>query len=280
MTTEKDFTIKHILNNNSVIVEGYLTEMILIGKGLGFGKKPMEVLPEGTPYDKSYKLLNKANDFSRIVSGYDEAIVVMVMDTIQQIMDQNHDEFTMNDFVTIADHLAAMFVRVAKGEAILSFFSQETRTLYPQSFNKARDIALMIQKEHGVSLPEAEIAYIALYLENLISAKSRNDVERMSVIIEGIREVLEEQNALVIDKESLAYSRFLIHINMVVKAANFQRSTLSPTISKAILQTYPEYAKIGMELIRTIESEVEHKLGESELVYLIIHLVNLFEKRD
>ncbi len=279
MKTEKEYTVKHILNNNSVIVDGYLNEAILIGKGLGFGRKPGEVLPSGLEYEKAYQLLNKATEFSRIVNGYDENIVVMVMDTIQQIMEQNSDEFTMNDFVTIADHLAAMFERVLKGEAILSFFSHETRTLYPASFAKANEIARMIEKDHGVILPEAEIAYIALYLENLISAKSKREVEKMSVIIEGIRDVLEEQNDLIIDKEMLAYSRFLIHINMIVKSSTFHKSTLSPTISKAILSTYTVYAKIGKQIIETIEAEVDHKLSESELVYIVIHLVNLFEPR-
>lgn len=279
MKTEKDYTIKHILNNNSVIVDGYLNETILIGKGLGFGRKANEILESGVEYEKQYQLLNKASEFSRIVNGYDERIVEMVMDTIQQIMSQNSDEFTMNDFVTIADHLAAMFERVLKGEAILSFFSHETRTLYPASFAKANDIARLIDEDHGVSLPEAEIAYIALYLENLISSKSKKEVEKMSVIIESIRDILEEQNALIIDKELLAYSRFLIHINMIVKSSTFTKSSLSPTISKAILSTYTEYAKIGKQIIGAIEEEVDHKLSESELVYIIIHLVNLFEPR-
>lgn len=279
MKTEKEYTVKHILNNNSVIVDGYLNETILIGKGLGFGRKPGEVLNKGLEYEKAYQLLNKATEFSRIVNGYDENIVVMVMDTIQQIMEQNSDEFTMNDFVTIADHLAAMFERILKGEAILSFFSHETRTLYPASFARANDIARLIEKDHGVILPEAEVAYIALYLENLISAKSKREVEKMSVIIEGIRDVLEEQNDLIIDKEMLAYSRFLIHINMIVKSSTFHKSTLSPTISKAILSTYTVYAKIGKQIIETIEAEVDHKLSESELVYIVIHLVNLFEPR-
>lgn len=278
--TIRHYKIKHILNNSSIIVDGFLTEQILMGKGIGFGLKPSDTLPMGTEYEKSYQLLEKASDFHRIINGYDEHIVVMVMDTVQQMMIRNTGEFTTNDLVTIADHLAAMFVRVENGESILSFFSQETKTIYPDSFAKAEEIAGIISQAHMVKIPQAEIAYIALYLENLNGAKSKREVEQMSSIIEQMRELLEEENEYNIDKESLAYSRFLIHIHLLVQASNFRKTTLNPVINKAILSTYTEYKILAEQLIEIIENEVNHKLSESELIYLIIHLVNLFEERE
>lgn len=278
--TIRNYKIKHILNNSSIIVDGFLNEQILMGKGIGFGLKPSDTLPMGTEYEKSYQLLEKASDFHRIINGYDENIVVMVMDTVQQMMKRNTGEFTTNDLVTIADHLAAMFLRVENGESILSFFSHETKTIYPDSFAKAEEIATIIQQTHAVEIPRAEIAYIALYLENLNGAKSKKEVEQMSSIIEQMRELLEEENEYNIDKESLAYSRFLIHIHLLVQSSNFRKTTLNPVINKAILSTYTEYKVLAQRLIEIIESEVDHKLSESELIYLIIHLVNLFEERE
>ena len=278
--TIRSYTIKHILNNSSIIVDGYLTEKILMGKGIGFGRKPSDTLPIGTVYEKSYQLLAKASDFHRIINGYDEGIVEMVMDTIQQIMNNHSGEFKTNDLVTIADHLAAMFVRLANGEAIILFFSQETKTIYPESFAKAEDIAKIIEHKHDVLIPEAEIAYIALYLENLNSAKTKREVEQISVIIEQMRELFEEENKYNIDRDSLAYSRFLIHIHMIVQASNFRKTSLNPAINKAVLSVYAEYTKLAEKLITIIEKEVEHTLSESELVYIVIHLVNLFEQRD
>lgn len=280
MTTEKDYSIIHVLNNNSIIVDGYLTESILIGKGIGFGKKPGDVLPQGQQFDKIYKLANEANEFRRIINGYDENIVVMVMDTIQHMMRRNASEFSTHDLVTIADHLAAMFLRIREGDAIVSFFSNETKTLYPQSFSKAEEIAAIIYEEYDVIIPEAEIAYIGLYIENMSSSKSKRDVEQMAAIIEEIREFIEEQNKLIIDKESLAYSRFLIHIRLLAQSASFSKTTLDSVINKAILSTYPEYKVIAEGILDIIRNETKRSLNDSELVYLIIHLVNLFEKRS
>ena len=42
--TLKDYQIRHILNNSSIIVDGYFTEKILMGKGIGFGHKPDDTL--------------------------------------------------------------------------------------------------------------------------------------------------------------------------------------------------------------------------------------------
>lgn len=280
MQTKKSYTIMHILNNSSIIVDGFLTEKILMGKGIGFGRKPGDSLPMGTHYDKSYQLLAKRNDFHRIINGYDEHIVVMVMDTIEQMMVRNSDEFTTHDLVTIADHLAAMFVRVLNGEAILSFFSTETKTLYPEAFARAEDISKMILKEHDVEIPEGEVAYIALYIENMRGDKTKREVEQMSSILVQLDDLFKEGNHDNINQNSLAYSRFLIHIRLLVQSENFRKTSLNRVISNAVLTTYTEYKQLAEKIIEIIEREVDHKLNEAELVYLVIHLVNLFNDEE
>lgn len=278
--TKKSYVIRRILNNSSIVVDGFLTERILVGKGIGFNRKVSDTLPIGTYYEKTYQLLDKASDFRRIINGYDELIVEMVMDTVHQIMKSNSGEFTMNDLVTIADHLAAMFVRVLNGEAILSFFSQETKTLYPDSFQKAEAIATIIQKDYQVQIPKAEIAYIALYIENLNGAKSKKEVEQLSAILMNINELFESESNFEIDKNSMVYSRFLIHIHLLVNSSGFRKTTLNPAINTAILTTYPQYKVLAEKIIIIIEDEIERTLSESELIYLIIHLVNLFETHN
>lgn len=278
--TKKSYVIRRILNNSSIVVDGFLTERILVGKGIGFNRKVSDTLPIGTYYEKTYQLLDKASDFRRIINGYDESIVEMVMDTVHQIMKSNSGEFTMNDLVTIADHLAAMFVRVLNGEAILSFFSQETKTLYPDSFQKAEAIAAIIQKDYQVQIPKAEIAYIALYIENLNGAKSKKEVEQLSAILMNMNELFESESNFEIDKNSMVYSRFLIHIHLLVNSSGFRKTTLNPAINTAILTTYPQYKVLAEKIIIIIEDEIEKTLSESELIYLIIHLVNLFETHN
>ena len=72
-------------------------------------------------------------------------------------------------------------------------------------------------------------------------------------------------------------SGFLIHINLIVQASGFRKAPLNPTINKAILSTYRKYEKLAQQLFDIIEEETNKKLSESELIYLVIHLVNLFD---
>ena len=280
MKTNRKSKILHVLNNSSIIIEGMLTEIVFIGKGIGFGRKPGDILPEGVEYDKSYHLLTKTNDFHRIINGYDDSIVVMVMDTIEEIIRHNTGDFTTNDLVVIADHLAAMFERLLKGEAVISFFATETKTLYPESFEKAQSVVNIINKQYDIDIPDAEIAYIALYLQNLSSTKSKKEIEQMSAIIVGMDDLFTQADYINIDKESIAYSRLLIHIHLLIQPLKFKKSALSPAISKAILGTYKNYTETAKEIIRIIEHETNTKLNKAELVYVVIHLVNLFEPYD
>lgn len=278
--TKKSYNIKHILNNSSIIVDGFLTEKILMGKGIGFGRKPGDTLPLGSEYEKSYQLLAKTNDFYRIINGYDDNVVEMVMDTIEQMMQRNTGEFTTHDLVTIADHLAAMFLRILNGEAILSFFSVETKTLYPETFKQAEEIAEIILENHKVDMPEGEVAYIALYLENVKSDGAKREVEKMSSILSQLDDLFSLEEYSDIDRDSMAYSRFLIHIRLVVRIDGARKTSLSRVISNAVLTTYTGYRLLAEKIIEIIESEAEYKLKEAELVYLIIHLVNLFNEEE
>ena len=234
----------------------------------------------GSEYEKSYQLLAKTNDFYRIINGYDDNVVEMVMDTIEQMMQRNTGEFTTHDLVTIADHLAAMFLRILNGEAILSFFSVETKTLYPETFKQAEEIADIILDNHKVDMPEGEVAYIALYLENVKSDGAKREVEKMSSILSQLDDLFSLEEYSDIDRDSMAYSRFLIHIRLVVRTDGARKTSLSRVISNAVLTTYTGYRLLAEKIIEIIESEAEYKLKEAELVYLIIHLVNLFNEEE
>ena len=173
-----------------------------------------------------------------------------------------------------------MFLRILNGEAILSFFSIETKTLYPETFKQSEEIAEIILENHKVDMPEGEVAYIALYLENVKSGGAKREVEKMSSILAQLDDLFSAEEYSDIDRDSMAYSRFLIHIRLVVRTDGARKTSLSRVISNAVLTTYTGYRLLAEKIIEIIESEAEYKLKEAELVYLIIHLVNLFNEEE
>ncbi|MCL2163275.1 MAG: transcription antiterminator [Oscillospiraceae bacterium] len=80
------------------------------------------------------------------------------------------DEFAQK----IRDHLAAAFLRIKLGLDIRNPLESEIKKGYPEVFNLAKKCVNEIENDEHVEIPDAEVAYLALYLGALISdAKKR-----------------------------------------------------------------------------------------------------------
>ncbi|WP_159634003.1 PRD domain-containing protein [Erysipelothrix anatis] len=276
MKTEKNYTIVKVLNNSSVIVKDLFFEVIFMGRGIGFGHKPGELLAKGSEYDKSYKLTIHKNEFHRIISGYSDDIVVMVMETIRQITKHDFGSFGTEELITLADHLAAMFQRIESGVAVTTYFSHETKALYPQSFAHAQQLCEVILNNYRVEIPDAEIAYIALYIQNLRNAGAKRQLEQLHVVVIELEQYLIEHGHE-LNKDSIHYARLLTHIRFIVESTLSNKKALNQVVSTTIVETYPVYADYARDIIAIIEKEIGVGLAEDELAYLVIHLVNVLE---
>lgn len=273
--TEKSYKIKKILNNSSLIVNDFFHEIVFIGKGIAFGLAPRDILPKGTAYEQRYQSSNRFNQFSTLMSGYSDLTIQLVMDTIQLIVSFDVAEFKNNDLLSISDHLAATYTRIQNGEAIHSFFSFEIKALYPDSYEKAEIIAQKISLKYNIVIPEAELSYIALHIQNLNSETARRNVELLTIIVSDIYDLLSVKYHVNLEANSTNYLRFLTHIRFLVEGALNQKSPLNDDVNQVLLKTYPKHAQVSHEIVQIIENHLNIALSEKETFYILIHLVNV-----
>lgn len=273
--TEKSFKIKKILNNSSLIVHDRFHEIVLIGRGIAFGMRTGDILDKGTSYEQRYQSSNRFDQFTTLLTGYSDLVIQMMMDTIQMIVEDDQAQFQSNDFRSIADHLAVSYTRIQKGEAIHSFFSFEIKALYPAAYQKSEEIAHRINLKYNFTIPEAEVGYIALHIQNLSTKRDTNDVELMTVIISDIYDLLTVKYDINLESKSSHYLRFLTHIRFLVEGALSHKKTLGAQVDQMLLKTYPKEAIISQEIVDIVESRMGIHISKEELIYILIHLVNV-----
>lgn len=273
--TTKNYKIKKILNNSSLIVSDAFHEIVFIGKGIAFGLTTKEVLKKGTQYDQKYQSSNRLNQFSTLISGYSDLIIQMVMDTIQMIVANDNSEFRNRDLISISDHLAATYARIQKGEPIKSFFSFETKVLYPDVYEKAMRIAKVLELKYDIDIPEAEVSYIALHMQNLKSDKARENVEILTMIISDIYDLLTIEYKINLEQNSNNYLRFLTHLRFLVEGALNNKILLTTEVSDVLTKSYPLHTEIARKIIVILTEHLNIALSEKEMYYIIIHLVNI-----
>ncbi|CAM4179537.1 PRD domain-containing protein [Erysipelothrix inopinata] len=274
-TLNRNYKVKRILNNSSLIASDLFFEVVIMGKGIAFGLKPNDTLKRGVEYDKMYKLLTQTNEFNRIINGFDDHIVDMVMDTVAAIGSHGYRELQTQHFITLSDHLAAAYTRILRGEPIVSFFSLEIKALYPQSYDRAVELAKTIESKHDLKIPEAELTYIALHIENLTSKHASTQLDALNVLIGDINELLDLTYHVKFDRNTVHYSRFLTHIRFIIEGALANKRTLSSGVNEALISAYPTHVEIAGKIIEMINKEMNIQLDNNELSYLVIHLVNI-----
>lgn len=158
--------ILQILNNNAVLVNDQGQEQVLVGRGIGFKRRPGdELLPNAGDVQASYLEMSPARaPFLKSISSMDPLVVETITQAVELAVDIL-GELHPSVYLLLAEHLSVAIHRVARGEHIQHSLSEEIRTLFPRETAAADLIVRFINSNlPNIDLPMDEAAYVALHL--------------------------------------------------------------------------------------------------------------------
>jgi transcriptional antiterminator len=274
--TKNDVTVLKVLNNSAMLVYDGKSELVLLGKGIAFNRRSDERIRSGFEVDKIYALERSASRFKTLIENNSSQVNELVINSMQLLMERNSTEIRPDALLGFCDHVSIMFSRVLKGESIMNPFLSETKVLYPESFEKAQSITHQLNVQYDVLIPEEEVGYIALHLQNIVSPASGEQMKVMNKIAALTSDYITEELKINLDKESLIYARFMTHLKFVVlRLLRNQRS--DNIMTEMILKQLSQYRPQAERIVSIIEQETNHKLSLDELAYLMIHIGRILE---
>lgn len=274
--TNTDVRIIKILNNSAMLVSDGKNELVLLGKGIAFNRKPDEMIKAGFHVDKLFALKSNAHRFRMLIESNSDQVNELVINSLQLLTERNQSEIRSEALVGFCDHVSIMFSRVLKGESIMNPFLSETKVLYPESYDNALSITRQLNEKYSVQIPDEEVGYIALHLQNIVSPASGEQMRVMNKIAAMTSDYITEELKISLDKESLIYARFMTHLKFVVmRLIRNQRS--DNIMTDIILKELSQYRPQAEKVVEIIEQETQHKLNLDELAYLMIHIGRILE---
>ncbi len=111
------FTVEKVLNNNVLIAtHDRYSEVVLIGKGIGFGKKQADVI-EDKGYDKMFILKDEKEQkqFKKLLGYVDETLVDISNDVIYHIKKRTSQPLNEHIHIALTDHIAFAVKRPQRG---------------------------------------------------------------------------------------------------------------------------------------------------------------------
>lgn len=162
--------IVRVFSNNAVLVRHedaaavQTQEYVLVGRGIGFQRKPGDVISSGDADHQYVELSADKIQFVRSLDSFDRE----VLETITGAVDLSVDflgELHPSVYVVLAEHISFAVQRVGQGEAIRNSLMAEIRAAFPEEFHAAELVVGYLNANlAGIDLPIDEAAFIALHL--------------------------------------------------------------------------------------------------------------------
>ncbi|MDQ0162229.1 glucose PTS transporter transcription antiterminator GlcT [Aeribacillus alveayuensis] len=273
--------IKKILNNNVVIAKhDSFREVVVIGKGIGFGKKKEDTVSEET-VEKMFVLKNEKEQeqYKKLLPFIDEEMIEMVNDVIHFISEKVGLPLNEHIHIALTDHITFAIKRLQQGMDIKNPFLTETKTLYPKEYEIAKEVVEMINEKLDVSLPEGEIGFIALHIHSALTNKSISEVNQHSQVISELMNIVEDSMKITIDKESINYMRLVRHLQHTIERVMKGEAVEEPEkITLLLKNEYPLCYNTAWKMIKVMQQKLKKPVYDAEAVYLTMHLYRLANK--
>lgn len=270
--------VKKVFNNNVVLAETKgQSEMIVMGKGIGFQKKSGDAIEEEFIEKKFVIQEDEPAEYLKAVyqnlpveeSDAVFAIVVKAEQDLQQTFDSNV-------YLTLADHIHYAIQRKAEGINLKNPLAWEIRRFYRREYELGKESLAIIEKYTGTALDADEAASIALHFVN--AQKEGQLIEetiKVTRIVQDILNIVRLHFGIVFEEESISYNRFMTHLQYfsqrVVSKETYQTSQ-DTFLLEQVKSNYPDALKCTEKIAVYIAESYQFQVSPDEKIYLTIHI--------
>lgn len=269
-------TIDKIINNNIVISYKNGQEAILMGKGIGFSRKPGDLISDAE-IEKIY-LLENESVIGKLVKLL-ENMKIEYIRVSNEIIDYAETvigaKLNSSIYISLTDHVNFAIERHYKNQILKNNLYSEIKRFYPIEF-KIGEIALQIIKNSlNIQLDKNEAAFIALHILNAeLNHKDLSQTGQVASIVNTVYKMVTDCLRINPDEDSIEYERFITHLKFfssrVIDSQHFHDE--DEDFVAYIISQYPQEHECALEIKNYIKNEYSREVTNAELMYLIIHI--------
>ena len=274
--------IAKVINNNVIsVIDAHNKELVIMGRGIAFQKRPGDLLDE-SKIEKTFKLDNKdvSEKFKTLL--YD--VPMEYMDVSERIISYAKEKLgkKLNDsiYVSLTDHINFAIEREQKGLRISNPLLWEIKRIYADEYAIGLKAITKIQDMLGITLPQDEAGFIAMHIVNAELNEEMPNVVNMTMLIQDILNIVKYHFKIELDEESLNYFRFLTHLKFF--AQRLYTSSPYNNEDDFLYEMVKEKQKEAFACVEKIRDFINkthnHQLTKEEMAYLTIHIERVVKR--
>ena len=269
--------VEKVLNNNVVVSIDPKTkkEVILMGSGIAFNKKPGQQIDE-KKIEKTFVVddENLGNKIKKLNNQIPEGIFDITDEIITHAIVELNTVLDKQIYVSLADHIAFAVKRFRSGIIIKNELLNEVRRVHKAEFKVSLWAVDYINEKLGIELPEDEAGFIALHFVNAEYGTDIRDAVRFPNQVKEILGIVADELGIEMDEGSLHYERFLTHVKFLLQRI-YRKELLEEEeneITEMMQRKYPREYSCSRKVADYIEKTADCKLSGEEVLYLTLHI--------
>ena len=237
--------VEKVLNNNVVVSIDPNTrkEVILMGSGIAFNKKPGQLIDD-KKIEKTFIVddENLGKKIKKLINQIPEGIFEITDEIITYAIVELNVELDKQIYISLADHIAFAIKRYKNGIIIKNELLSEIRRIHKAEYNVSLWAVDYINKKVNIELPEDEAGFIALHFVNAGYKETTTKSITSTKIIKDVLNIIKCHFSLDLDENDLNYDRLLTHLKYFAKRIvnNNQDNSTDSNFAKMIAKTYQE----------------------------------------
>lgn len=270
--------IKVFNNNVALVLNDTNHEEIIMGKGIGFGKRENDDLGE-EKIEKRFVLEDKTSvhAFQDLLGRIDIEDIEFASDIIQDGEKILGYTCSNSILLTLSDHISFMLKRAKEKMLFTTPLEWDIKVIYPNEYAYALEVVKHMRNRTKLDIPEQEAAFIALHFINAhYEGKDMQETVLSSKIIQQVIDIAKYHYGKEFNEASFNFSRFITHIRyFIMRQLHNESNNSDSSIINVIALKYPMDYKCAKKIKEFLEKTYQWNIGDDELMYLSLHLNRL-----
>jgi len=275
------YVIDRVLNNNVVVVrctvEGQSREYIVVGKGIGFGRRRGDIIPSGdSRIEKLFSLVMEEHQsqFEQLFTTVSPEVVGIAEEIISYATETLRKPLHEHIHVALADHIGFALARLEGGINIENPFLEEIRTLYPPEWNVAEVAAQWISQRFRIQIPEQEVGFLTLHIHSATHTHGLSQTMRVADSVNMAIKTIEEELGQEIARNQLNYARLVVHLRFAIQRL-LRNEPIANPLTETVKDKLPESYHIALRAADKMTSRLGLTFPDDEISYLAMHIGRL-----
>ena len=268
--------IDKIINNNVVSAyDDQGKEVVIMGRGIGFGKKPGKPVDESR-IEKIYQIKSQsvAEQFKELLSNMPLEHIQISNDIISYAKKHLQLKLNQNIYVTLTDHINFAIERYSQGIKPENALLWEIKRFYTQEYELGKYEVDLIEERLHIRFPADEAGFIALHFVNAEYGTDLSAALKFPNLLKDILKIVTEELEIELDEQSLHYERFVTHVKFLLQRVYKKELLMDEEreLEELLSNKYKREYACSKKVAAYIEKATETRISGVEVMYLAIHI--------